>query len=42
MLHLISDELKHHVPFTALGAVTGIITNEDVLDRIFSEFCIGK
>ena len=25
MLHLISDELRHHVPFTALGAVTGII-----------------
>lgn len=25
MLHLISDELRHHVPFTALGAVSGIL-----------------
>ena len=25
MLHLISDELKHHAPFTAIGAVSGII-----------------
>lgn len=25
-----------------IGAVTGAITSEDVLDRIFSEFCIGK
>ncbi|HYE96031.1 MAG TPA: tRNA uridine-5-carboxymethylaminomethyl(34) synthesis GTPase MnmE [Rubricoccaceae bacterium] len=26
----------------ALGAVTGAVTNEDVLDAIFSRFCIGK
>jgi tRNA modification GTPase len=25
-----------------IGEITGIITGEDVLDRIFSEFCIGK
>lgn len=26
----------------ALAEVTGLITHEDVLDRVFSEFCIGK
>ncbi|CAN2040026.1 tRNA modification GTPase MnmE [Candidatus Magnetomoraceae bacterium gMMP-15] len=26
----------------SLGEITGITTNEDVLDRIFSNFCIGK
>ena len=26
----------------ALEEITGVISNEDVLDRIFSEFCIGK
>ena len=25
-----------------IGAVTGAITNEDILDQIFSRFCIGK
>jgi tRNA modification GTPase len=26
----------------ALGELTGRITSEDILDRIFAEFCIGK
>ena len=26
----------------ALGEVTGVITSDDILHRIFSEFCIGK
>lgn len=25
-----------------IGAITGAVTNEDVLDQIFSRFCIGK
>ncbi len=26
----------------ALGEITGAISTDDILDRIFSEFCIGK
>ncbi len=26
----------------ALGEITGTVTTDDILDRIFSEFCIGK
>lgn len=32
----VQDAIDH------IGAVTGVITNEEILDRIFSEFCIGK
>jgi tRNA modification GTPase len=32
----VQDTIDH------VGAITGIVTNEDVLDRIFNEFCIGK
>ena len=28
--------------YTLLGEITGETTNEDVIDRIFAEFCIGK
>jgi tRNA modification GTPase len=25
-----------------VGAVTGLVTSEDVLDAVFREFCVGK
>jgi tRNA modification GTPase len=25
-----------------IGAITGVVTTEDILNKIFSEFCIGK
>ncbi|HBR18542.1 MAG: tRNA uridine-5-carboxymethylaminomethyl(34) synthesis GTPase MnmE [Deltaproteobacteria bacterium RIFCSPLOWO2_12_FULL_43_16] len=36
----IAVELKEAIE--RLGEITGAITTEDVLDRIFSQFCIGK
>jgi tRNA U34 5-carboxymethylaminomethyl modifying GTPase MnmE/TrmE len=30
------------VALQALGEIVGIVTNEDILDQIFKEFCIGK
>ena len=32
----VQDAIDH------IGTVTGVITSEDVLDRVFSEFCVGK
>jgi len=26
----------------ALGEITGVITTDEILERIFAEFCIGK
>jgi len=39
-LEFISEELKSAV--NQLDAITGRNIDEDLLDRIFSEFCIGK
>ncbi len=37
VLALYLREAAHHI-----GEITGIISTEDILDRIFSNFCIGK
>ncbi|MCP5157940.1 MAG: tRNA uridine-5-carboxymethylaminomethyl(34) synthesis GTPase MnmE [Gammaproteobacteria bacterium] len=37
---LAAEELRHAQ--NALGEITGAFTNEDLLGRIFSSFCIGK
>ena len=34
--------LDLRIALQELGQITGVITNEDVLDQIFSRFCIGK
>ncbi len=34
--------LELRVALQALGEIVGIVTNEDILDHIFREFCIGK
>jgi len=39
-IELASDDLKHVL--TSLGEITGTIINDDILDCIFSDFCIGK
>lgn len=37
---LVASDL--HAAIEAMGAITGKIDNEQVLDRLFSQFCIGK
>ena len=39
-LDLISIDLK--LAYSALGEITGNTTGEDILDAIFSKFCLGK
>jgi len=39
-LDLIAIDLR--IAYSALGEITGHTVKEDVIDRIFSEFCIGK
>jgi tRNA modification GTPase len=39
-LDLIAIDLK--MAYSALGEITGHTVKEDVLDRIFQEFCLGK
>ena len=34
--------LELRVALLALGEIVGAVTNEDILDQIFREFCIGK
>lgn len=37
---LLAQDIRHALH--ALGQITGDITNEDILDSIFTKFCIGK
>ena len=37
---LVAMDLR--VAADALGEITGVITTDDILDRVFAEFCIGK
>ena len=37
---LIAMDLR--IAADALGEITGVITTDEILERIFSEFCIGK
>ncbi|HEB78402.1 MAG TPA: tRNA uridine-5-carboxymethylaminomethyl(34) synthesis GTPase MnmE [Methylothermaceae bacterium] len=40
MLELVAENLR--LAQNALGEITGEVTSDDLLGRIFSEFCIGK
>jgi len=37
---LLASDLREAL--NALGEVTGQVSNEDLLDYVFSKFCIGK
>ena len=39
-LELVASDLA--AAASALGGITGEMTSEDVLDRVFADFCIGK
>jgi tRNA modification GTPase len=39
-LELFSIELREALD--SLGEITGIVTADDILEKIFSTFCIGK
>jgi tRNA modification GTPase len=39
-LELVASDL--HLAASALSSITGAITSEDVLDRVFADFCLGK
>jgi len=39
-VELIADDLR--ATAEALGEITGAITTDEILDRVFAEFCIGK
>ncbi len=39
-IELVSEDLR--LAASELGAVTGVINVEEVLDDIFNNFCVGK
>jgi tRNA modification GTPase len=39
-LELVASDLA--AAADTLGTITGAVTSEDILDRVFAEFCIGK
>ena len=40
LIDLLAEDLR--TALDKLGEVVGLVTSEDILDRIFSDFCIGK